>query len=268
MDELILDDKKYLSSKRAAQVTGYAKDYVGQLCREGRITARLVGRNWYVLEDSLLEHRFGAEEAEEKTQKPPEKKVQETWGAPRYTAEAPILVPEIPIKQVQEPVQDVAESSKVLVDMQSAWQEWFDQQGNEEKLLPDASPMLLEASEEPVSLPAPEAEEEVPVHIDRHREPLQTSETVVEQQRYIPATITKSYVQPKIRHTGDSYGRGGTMREKRGGVTPLIRVALLTISGLAVTITVIGSGLSDVYLRDIASLPITSFFAGVKDIEK
>ncbi len=50
MDELILDDKKYLSSKRAAKVTGYAKDYVGQLCREGRVEARLVGRNWYLPE--------------------------------------------------------------------------------------------------------------------------------------------------------------------------------------------------------------------------
>jgi hypothetical protein len=65
MDELTLDDKAYLSSKRAAQVTGYAKDYVGQLCREGRVEARLVGRNWYVLESEnislvlkLLKRRF------------------------------------------------------------------------------------------------------------------------------------------------------------------------------------------------------------------
>src|SRR5271155_2795244 len=60
MDEITLDDKTYVSSKRAAQITGYAKDYVGQLCREGRVEARLVGRNWYVLESSIRAHRFGA----------------------------------------------------------------------------------------------------------------------------------------------------------------------------------------------------------------
>lgn len=37
MDELIIGEKTYLSSKRAAKITGYAKDYVGQLCREGRV---------------------------------------------------------------------------------------------------------------------------------------------------------------------------------------------------------------------------------------
>jgi hypothetical protein len=62
MDEITLDDKTYVSSKRAAKITGYAKDYVGQLCREGRVEARLVGRNWYVLESSIREHRFGAPE--------------------------------------------------------------------------------------------------------------------------------------------------------------------------------------------------------------
>ena len=64
MDELEFDGKTYVSSKRAAQITGYAKDYVGQLCREGRVQARLVGRNWYVLESSIHEHRFGPTAAE------------------------------------------------------------------------------------------------------------------------------------------------------------------------------------------------------------
>src|ERR1700761_490911 len=63
MNELTLDGKIYVSSKRAAEMTGYAKDYVGQLCREGRVAARLVGRNWYVLEESIREHRFGPQEA-------------------------------------------------------------------------------------------------------------------------------------------------------------------------------------------------------------
>ena len=61
MDEMILNGKNHVSSKRAAEITGYAKDYIGQLCREGRIEARLVGRSWYVDEESLRRHRFGTE---------------------------------------------------------------------------------------------------------------------------------------------------------------------------------------------------------------
>lgn len=65
MDELVIGETRYVSSKKAAQITGYAKDYVGQLCREGKVEAKLVGRNWYVLESSILEHRFGKEDEAE-----------------------------------------------------------------------------------------------------------------------------------------------------------------------------------------------------------
>jgi len=58
MDEILIDEKKYISSKRAAKITGYAKDYVGQLCREGRVQAKLVGRSWYVLESAIQDYRF------------------------------------------------------------------------------------------------------------------------------------------------------------------------------------------------------------------
>jgi hypothetical protein len=59
MEEVLLDGQRYVSSKRAAKITGYAKDYVGQLCREGKVPAQLVGRGWFVLESAIREHRFG-----------------------------------------------------------------------------------------------------------------------------------------------------------------------------------------------------------------
>ena len=52
--ELIFDNTKYISSKRASEISGYTQDYVGQLCRDGRVDGRRVGRSWYVHEDSLL----------------------------------------------------------------------------------------------------------------------------------------------------------------------------------------------------------------------
>ena len=57
MDELIFAGNKYISSKRAAKFTGYAADYIGQMCRGGNMDCRLVGRNWYIKETDVIEQR-------------------------------------------------------------------------------------------------------------------------------------------------------------------------------------------------------------------
>lgn len=56
MDELELQGKKYISSKRASELTGYAKDYIGQLARGNKVPATRVGRAWYVEEEAILAH--------------------------------------------------------------------------------------------------------------------------------------------------------------------------------------------------------------------
>lgn len=56
-DSLAIDGKIYLSSKRAAEIAGYSKDYIGQLCRSGKLICRTVGRLWYVDEMSLRKHQ-------------------------------------------------------------------------------------------------------------------------------------------------------------------------------------------------------------------
>ena len=45
---ITLDGIDYVSSKRAAQIMGYTQDYVGQLCRGGKIEAKQIGRGWYI----------------------------------------------------------------------------------------------------------------------------------------------------------------------------------------------------------------------------
>lgn len=42
-----------ISLARAAEITGYHQDYLGQLCRLGRLPAKKVGRNWFTSEDAL-----------------------------------------------------------------------------------------------------------------------------------------------------------------------------------------------------------------------
>lgn len=124
MDELTIGDKTYISSKSAAKLTGYAKDYIGQLCREGRVEARLVGRNWYVLEVSIRDHRFGKEEQvtpEAELVTTPEPAPISTWKEPEYIVETPAFIPVLSIMpEPKEPLR-----SPVVADMQSAWHDWF-----------------------------------------------------------------------------------------------------------------------------------------------
>src|SRR3989338_7797660 len=53
-EELILNNKKFLSLKSAARETGYTNDYIGQLCRSGKINSQMIGRTRFVEAESLL----------------------------------------------------------------------------------------------------------------------------------------------------------------------------------------------------------------------
>ena len=41
-------------------MTGYKIDYVGQLCRTGKVESKRIGRTWFVNEDSILKHKEAA----------------------------------------------------------------------------------------------------------------------------------------------------------------------------------------------------------------
>src|SRR3989344_1421572 len=126
MDELTIGDKIYISSKQAAKITGYAKDYVGQLCREGRVDARLVGRNWYVLESSIREHRFGPESKPHAATEAPAEPVTSpvsSWEAPTYEAAKEVtMLP--PIEAPKTPLTN-PDTAQAVALMQDAWKEWF-----------------------------------------------------------------------------------------------------------------------------------------------
>lgn len=73
-DALILEHKTYISARRAAEITGYTSDYVGQLCRANKIESKIVGRAWFVVEQSILQHKLVNDEV--KTNKKTAKKRQ------------------------------------------------------------------------------------------------------------------------------------------------------------------------------------------------
>src|SRR3989344_28484 len=55
--EVILAGEKYISSRRASEITGYATDYIGQLCRAGKIKCQRIGRDWVVSETDILNYK-------------------------------------------------------------------------------------------------------------------------------------------------------------------------------------------------------------------
>lgn len=59
MEEISVNGETYVKASVLAKNFGYTADYIGQLCRSGQVKATLVGRSWYVNEDSVREHRKG-----------------------------------------------------------------------------------------------------------------------------------------------------------------------------------------------------------------
>lgn len=259
MDEITIGEKVYVSSKRAAKITGYAKDYVGQLCREGRVEARLVGRNWYVLESALMEHRFGKEEEEAEEAPavvvPAVTDSAAAWKRPAYVAETAAYVP--PLEPKPAPV-----GSPAVADMQSAWREWFAERTPE-----PAAPV-----EEPVYAPvAPqqayeEVEEEETVSISRitqtpvqePEEAVQASpeeETVILHRSYAahtvsdriptvaPVDLTRTmHPSTTPRYTPAARRTVAPVREKS---SVILQASLLVLALAVALIAIIGTGNAD-----------------------
>lgn len=227
MDEILIDEKKYVSSKRAAKLTGYAKDYIGQLCREGRVPARLVGRSWYVLESAIADHRFGDQKSEQEVQAETVKEPATTWESPRYEASVPEILPSVS-RSVVEEVPAAAPSQ-----LQDSWKAWFDRVGENE-------PVALETKEEIQEETREIEEQETPIPVrtvyDLPPEDLLPQHSA----RYIvtePAH-NEEYAQPVALHHKKT--RKGTM------MTVQVIGAMLAVF-IAMT-AVIGTGYFDKYI--------------------
>lgn len=56
-ESFIIEGKKYISSKRASAISDYAPDYIGQLCRANKLDCKMIGRSWFVTEESIYLHK-------------------------------------------------------------------------------------------------------------------------------------------------------------------------------------------------------------------
>lgn len=268
MDEITIGDKTYISSKQAAKITGYAKDYVGQLCREGRVEARLVGRNWYVLDSAIREHRFGKEDEVEpvKEQEEPVTDRASTWQKPQYVAENPVLVPQFSSKPVE------TLGSPAIADMQSAWREWFDEKKLPQAALPDGSddfkdeylPVIVAETapepilEVPVVSVSQSADQEEMVTISRIRNPepevISVAEEAIPQEERVELHRSYTTMNTPRKEYEEIYPEQPPAREAQKPATKVaaaetrasgsivVRALLIVVSVAAILVALIGTG--------------------------
>lgn len=236
MDEIIIEEKKYISSKQAAKITGYAKDYIGQLCREGRVPARLVGRNWYVLETAIQDHRFGDSEVEseeivKKEVLPPVSVLPSTWEAPRYEMSSEEVLPSINRLQ-EEPSdsihpQEKEEPSVSIADIQDSWRAWFDRFDH------------IEGAIKPETEPEKELEEEKAIDIPIH--------TI---SRVVPSELLPRHLEEIEPVINDWKQQKESLSHKNRGRTVIrtIQIGGVLLAMVSVIVAVIGTGYFDKYI--------------------
>lgn len=275
MDELFIGEKKYISSRQAAKITGYAKDYVGQLCREGRVPARLVGRSWYVLESAVKDHRFGTTEeksseartvesvpvvTEEKKLSPPEEYLElESFERPRYEALPADTFPplnrlralETPSVTTQSQIHE--ESLTSANELHDSWKKWFDP----EKVI-EEEPVKINRQYE--SGPSKDSE-----HTDGHFEEVgnlvadQPSITVPIHVRLRPQpTVTIEHSKPEEMSTQELSSDRQPWR--------IVRIIALIIALIFVFLLLLNSGYLDTYL--LVSNGQFSTFSGLSTYTK
>lgn len=252
MDEIIIEEKKYISSKRAAKMTGYAKDYIGQLCREGRVPARLVGRSWYVLETAIQDHRFGNKEVINAEDMHFEHEHKEDTSSvmfrspSRYESSPVEELPSINRLQDDTISSDKTENNDFSQRLQDSWSAWFDHiqdiKEPQEAIIEDATPVLLEELEhsEKEEEIAPENKNiSVPIHI----------------QRPIPKELlpsarprTQYFLQEEVQKTKETGSKAILMTQIAGALFSVVFAAL----------AMIGSGYIDKYITSLSQVSIIS----------
>ena len=222
MDEILIEEKKYVSSKQAAKVTGYAKDYIGQLCREGRVPARLVGRSWYVLESAIHDHRFGEQKAMQEEREPRASSpiVSPAWESPRYESSATEALPTV--NRLRDAEQGAVDMSK---NLQDSWKAWFDRVAEAAPAIPDVIPEKREEQEE-VSVPIRAVYRQLP-------------EELLPRRTIATRAQSEEYDDEEPVQEGQGSRRGLMMTLQLAGASLAILMAVLAV---------LGSGYFDTYI--------------------
>jgi hypothetical protein len=55
--KIYISSEEYLDTETAARLSGYSRDYIGQLARDGELKAKKLGKVWFVSKKSIQEHK-------------------------------------------------------------------------------------------------------------------------------------------------------------------------------------------------------------------
>jgi hypothetical protein len=238
MDEILIEEKKYVSSKQAAKITGYAKDYIGQLCREGRVPARLVGRSWYVLESAIKDHRFGDQNVVSIDTTPVAPTLPQPQGFPRYEASHAEIFPSLnrsndtkatsvsgkdELQLDEDPIRDINES----------WKEWFDTIASAKETLTDATYIAIEKEEDMIDL-------EPVVMNDVVQESLHSVDRRTLEQDFLPR-----HILPRAEERPIYQNKAAKKDWAVSRVTVVIQIAGILLAVISVALACIGSGYFD-----------------------
>ena len=68
MDQELDVFRNWVTTAKGAKLTGYSREYVRVLARDGKIQAAKVGRDWLVNKESLLEYQANVKPGRPKEQ--------------------------------------------------------------------------------------------------------------------------------------------------------------------------------------------------------
>ncbi|MFZ1075017.1 MAG: hypothetical protein WAN50_01455 [Minisyncoccia bacterium] len=248
MDEILIDEKKYISSKRAAKITGYAKDYVGQLCREGRVPARLVGRSWYVLDTAIHDHRFGNGKSEEEIKantRPERPALTSSWANPRYEAAKTDVLPPVKRHYKEEHIPPVETPAQAPATLQESWRDWF-------KEVAEVEPQKLVA--ERMDIP-----EKTESNADYSAAPEEAGEIIIPIRGYRTPPEALLPKNKAFHHDESPEERIIPKKESRRTLA-IIRICFSSFAILSISVAAIGTGYFD---SRISSYPGIRVITGV-----
>lgn len=262
MDEILIEEKKYVSSRQAAKITGYAKDYIGQLCREGRVPARLVGRSWYVLEAAIKDHRFGETEADgkEASDTPRVSTQHHTWEPPRYESSDTESFPSINRFEAEKLEENQRESdAESPANLHESWKAWFDHIASAApiaEITPSIEPVVADES-------GTKEEEYVPLEIEKEPEIRKEDEVSIPIHVMGRAHAPEAYSVPAV-------GQKETqlIHKSRGWGSRMLsslRLIGILVAVVSVALAIVGSGYVDEY---VVSNNQVQIFTGISTYNK
>ena len=226
-------------------MTGYAKDYIGQLCREGRVPARLVGRGWYVLETAIKDHRFGEQKTEQEIEaEPPAAVFPSKWESPRYEASSFEVLPSVNrLQDVKESIPEEEAGSEVAQHLQDSWRAWFDRvaMNTAESVASIEQEKPQEQEEEVIK----EEEGDVQVAIHAIYEPIP--------QELLPSRRRNLEARPP----SEDLVRGREKNDSRIFIRA-IQIAGVAFAVLAIVVASIGTGYFDTYVTSVSQASVIS----------